>query len=156
VVFRIPKDDSVEYIKRVVGLPGDRILVKQGVLTINDTAVKREQVADFVGGDSCGGDTAAKVKRWRETLPNGVSYEVLDCIENGSYDNTRIYQVPAGEFFVLGDNRDNSTDSRVATFGTIPFDHLVSRAQIIYLSVAPASDETPSVTRSERLGQMIH
>lgn len=146
----MPKDDSVDCIKRVVVRPGDRIQVKQGVLTIN------EQVADFVGGDSCGGDAAAKVKRRRETLPNGVSYQVLDCVENCLYDNTRIYQVPAGEFFVLGDNRDNSTDSRVATFGTIPFDHLVDRAQMIYFSVAPAADGAPSVARSERLGQTIH
>jgi signal peptidase I len=81
---------------------------------------------------------------------------VLDCVENCLYDNTRIYQVPTGEFFVLGDNRDNSTDSRVATFGTIPFDHLVGRAQMIYFSVAPAADGAPSVARSERLGQTIH
>jgi signal peptidase I len=156
VVFRVPKDDSVDYIKRVVGLPGDRIQVKQGVLYINESAVNREQMADFAGDDSCGENAAAKVKRWRETLPNGVSYDVLDCVENGFYDNTRIYQVPADEFFVLGDNRDNSTDSRVPTFGTIPFDHLVGHAQIIYFSVAPASGETPSAARSERLGQMIH
>jgi signal peptidase I len=156
VVFRIPKDDSVDYIKRVVGLPGDRVQVKQGVLYINDAAVKREQMADFVGGDSCGGDAAAKVRRWRETLPNGISYEVLDCVENGFLDNTRIFEVPAGQFFVLGDNRDNSTDSRVATFGTVPFDHLVGRAAMIYLSVAPASGDAPSAARSGRLGQMIH
>ena len=155
VVFRMPKDDSVDYIKRVVGLPGDRIQVKQGVLYINDTAVKREQIADFVGGDSCGQDAAAKVKRWRETLPNGVSYETLDCIDNGFYDNTKVYVVPAGQFFALGDNRDNSTDSRVATFGTIPFDNLVGRAQMIYFSVAPTVDGAPSAARSERLGQMI-
>jgi signal peptidase I len=155
VVFRIPKDDSVDYIKRVVGLPGDRIQVKQGLLYINDTAVKREQMADFVGGDSCGTDAAAKVKRWRETLPNGVSYDVLNCVENGFLDDTRVFEVPAGEFFVLGDNRDNSTDSRVATFGMIPFDHLVGRARIIYLSVAPAAGEAQSVARSERLGLMI-
>jgi signal peptidase I len=156
VVFRIPKDDSVDYIKRVVGLPGDHIQVKQGVLFINDTAVKREKIADFTGGDSCGQDAAAKVKRWRETLPNGVSYEVLDCVENGLYDNTRVFEVPAGQFFVLGDNRDNSTDSRLATFGTIPFDHLVGRAQMIFFSGAPAADGASSVARPERLGQMVH
>jgi signal peptidase I len=155
VVFRIPKDDSVDFIKRVIGLPGDRIQMRQGVLYINDTAVKREQMADFVGGDSCAADAAARVKRWRETLPNGVSYEVLDCVENGFLDNTGIFEVPAGQFFVLGDNRDNSTDSRMATFGTIPFDHLVGRAALIFFSVTLASDAAPSTGRSERLGQMI-
>jgi signal peptidase I len=97
VAFRPPKDDSLVYVKRVVGLPGDRIQVRQGVLYINDSAVQRERLADFVGGDSCGKDPADTVKRWRETLPNGVSYEVLDCVEAGLYDNTGIYEVPAGQ-----------------------------------------------------------
>ncbi len=118
VAFRARKDDNVVYVKRVVGLPGDRIQVKQGALYINDAAVKRERLADFVGGDSCGEDPADKVKRWRETLPNGVSYEVLDCVDTGFYDNTGIYEVPAGQFFVMGDNRDNSSDSRAGNFGT--------------------------------------
>ncbi len=155
VVFRIPKDDSVDYVKRVVGLPGDRIQVKEGALYINDTAVKREQMADFTGRDSCGEDAAGKVKRWRETLPNGASYEVLDCVQNGFFDNTRIFEVPAGQFFVMGDNRDNSTDSRVPNFGTVPFDHLVGRAAMIYFSVASAIGGAPSAVRSERVGQMV-
>jgi signal peptidase I len=155
VIFRLPKDDSVDYIKRVIGLPGDRIQMKQGVLYINEAAVKREPMADFVGDGPCGGDGAAKVKRWRETLPNGVSYETLDCVENGLYDNTNKYQVPPGQFFVMGDNRDNSLDSRAGSFGTIPFDHLVGRAQMIFASVAPASGETPSAARTERRGQTI-
>jgi signal peptidase I len=155
VVFRIPKDDKVDYVKRVVGLPGDHIQVKQGVLYINDAAVTREQVADFVGDDSCGEGAAAKVKRWRETLPNGVGYEVLDCVQNGFYDDTKVFEVPPGQFFVLGDNRDNSTDSRVAIFGTIPFDRLIGRAAMIYFSAAPASGGEPSAVRSDRVGQMI-
>jgi signal peptidase I len=155
VVFRIPKDDKVDYVKRVVGLPGDHIQVKQGVLYINDAAVTREQVADFVGDDSCGEGAAAKVKRWRETLPNGVGYEVLDCVQNGFYDNTKVFEVPPGQFFVLGDNRDNSTDSRVAIFGTIPFDRLIGRAAMIYFSAAPASGGEPSAVRSDRVGKMI-
>ena len=129
--------------------------MKQGILYINDTAVKREPMADFVGYGSCGENATANVKRWRETPPNGVSYETLDCVENGLYDNTNSYQVPAGEVFVLGDNRDNSTDSRVPTFGTIPFEHLVGRAQIIFLSAAPASGDAPSVAHPERVGQMV-
>jgi signal peptidase I len=154
-VFRIPKDDRVDYTKRVIGLPGDRIQVRESVLYINDIAVNRERMADFIGRDACGEDAAAAVKRWRETLPNGVSYEVLDCVDNGFLDNTGVFEVPAGQLFVLGDNRDNSTDSRVASFGTIPFDHLVGRAAMIYFSAAPVADREPAAVRSERLGQMV-
>ena len=68
VVFRLPKDDLTDYVKRVVGLPGDRIQMKEGLLYINDTPVKRERLADFVGGDVCGSGPAARVRRWRETL----------------------------------------------------------------------------------------
>jgi signal peptidase I len=137
VVFRLPKDDSVDYIKRVIGLPGDRIQMKEGLLYINDVAVKRERMADFVGEDPCGSDATARVKRWKETLPNGVSYETLDCVDNGFYDNTHVYTVPAGHFFMMGDNRDNSTDSRVlSAVGYVPFENLVGRAQMIFFSIA--------------------
>src|SRR5438128_10631300 len=87
VVFRLPKDDSTDYIKRVIGLPGDRIQMKEGLLHINDSPVKRERLSDFIGEDPCGSEATARVKRWRETLPNGVSYESLDCVDNGLYDN---------------------------------------------------------------------
>src|ERR1044072_4346095 len=75
VVFRLPKDDSTDYIKRVIGLPGDRIQMKDGLLYINDEPVKRERLSDYVGEDPCGSDATSRVKRWKETLPNGVSYE---------------------------------------------------------------------------------
>src|SRR3977135_2786362 len=111
VVFRLPKDDSTDYIKRVIGLPVDRIQMKEGLLYINEKPVKGERLSDFVGEDPCGSDATARVKRWKETLPNGVSYESLDCVDNGFYDNTNVYTVPPGHFFMMGDNRDNSTDS---------------------------------------------
>jgi signal peptidase I len=152
VVFRLPKDNSTEYIKRVVGLPGDRIQMKQGILTINGTAVKRERLADFIGGDSCGNGPTA-VKRWRETLPNGVSHETLDCLDNGFYDNTNVYTVPAGHFFMLGDNRDNSTDSRVlSAVGYVPLENIIGRAGLVFFSVAPGSGGV----RSERIGLFVH
>ena len=135
VVFRLPKDDSTDYIKRVIGLPGDRIQMMDGVLHINGVAVKRERIDDFIETEEGSGTT--RVKRWRETLPNGVSYTTLDLIDNGFYDNTKEYEVPPGKYFMMGDNRDNSTDSRVeSAVGFVPLENLVGRAQIIFFSVA--------------------
>jgi signal peptidase I len=133
VVFRLPKDDSVDYIKRVIGLPGDRIQMIDGVLNINGQPIKRERIDDFI--DEEGGRTV-RVKRWRETLPNSVSYNTLDLQDNGFLDNTPVYTVPAGHYFMMGDNRDNSTDSRVLSqVGYVPFENLVGRAQFIFFSV---------------------
>src|SRR6201990_2995462 len=95
VVFRLPKDDSTDYIKRVIGLPGDRIQMREGLLYINDKPVVRERLSDYVGEDPCGSAATARGERWQETLPNGVSYETLDCVDNGFYDNTNVYTVPA-------------------------------------------------------------
>jgi signal peptidase I len=156
-VIRLPRDDTVDYVKRVVGLPGDRIQMKEGLLYINNVAVTRERLADFVGADPCGSDPNARVKRWRETLPNGVSYETLDCVDNGFYDNTNVYTVPAGRFFLMGDNRDNSTDSRVlSAFGYVPLENFVGRVGMIFYSSEAGSGATEPVVRAERVGKMVH
>jgi|SRR5215813_2911631 len=132
-VFRLPKDDSTDLIKRVIGLPGDRIQMIDGLLYINDVPVKRERVDDFIDDENGG---AEHVRRWRETLPNGVSYETLDLQDDGFLDNTEKYLVPPGHFFMMGDNRDNSADSRVlSAVGYVPFENLIGKAQIIFFSI---------------------
>jgi signal peptidase I len=135
LVFRLPKDDSVDYIKRVIGLPGDRIQMISGVLHINEQPVPRERAEDFIESEE--GTRTQRVRRWKETLPNGVSYYTLDLVDNGFYDNTQVYTVPAGHYFMMGDNRDNSTDSRVLSqVGYVPFENIIGRAEIIFFSVA--------------------
>jgi signal peptidase I len=151
VVFLLPKDNATVYIKRVVGLPGDRIQMKQGLLHINGVPVARERLADVVGADPCGAGASVATKRWRETLPNGVSHETLDCVDNGFYDNTGVYTVPAGHFFMLGDNRDNSTDSRVlSAIGYVPLENIIGRAAMIFFSTRPDSG-----LRTERIGRLV-
>ncbi|MGE0063440.1 MAG: signal peptidase I [Xanthobacteraceae bacterium] len=133
VVFRLPSDTTTDYIKRVIGLPGDKIQVIDGVVNINGQPIKREKVDDFVEVEE--GVRGQPVKRWKETLPNGVSYYTLDLVDNGPADNTQVYTVPPGEYFMMGDNRDNSTDSRFSQVGPVPFENLIGKAQLIFFSV---------------------
>jgi signal peptidase I len=159
VVFRLPKDDSTDYIKRVIGLPGDRIQMIDGVLNINGTPVKRERIEDFIETEE--GSRATRVKRWRETLPNGVSYTTLDLVDSGFYDNTPVYVVPPDHYFMMGDNRDNSTDSRVLSqVGYVPLENIVGRAQIIFFSIAEGEHawevwKWPRAVRWSRLFSLV-
>jgi signal peptidase I len=134
VVFKLPRDNETDYIKRVIGLPGNEIQMISGVLHINGEPVKKEKISDFVLEDSSGRER--HLTRYRETLPNGVSYPVLDLVNEGIGDNTEIYKVPENHFFMMGDNRDNSTDSRfLSEVGFVPFENLVGRAEIIFFSI---------------------
>ena len=151
VVFRSPKDNEIDYVKRVVGLPGDRIQMRQGQLFINGIPVARVALKDAAAAASaCGGEAGAKVKRWRETMPNGASYVTYDCVDNGYADNTEVYTVPPGHFFAMGDNRDNSTDSRFkSVMGFVPMDHLVGKVTRIFWSLDSEGD-----LRLERMGKV--
>jgi signal peptidase I len=152
VVFRLPKDTATDYVERLVGLPGDRIQMKDGLLYINGTPVGRERVEDFVNDEAGVG----RIRRWRETLPNGVSHETLDLQENGFLDNTQEYVVPAAHYFMMGDNRDNSADSRVLSqVGYVPFENLIGRVEIIFFSIDRASNKAQPRVRYERIGMPV-
>jgi signal peptidase I len=162
VVFRLPRDDSTDYIKRVVGLPGDRIQMIDGLLHINGAAVTRERAEDYIDHDE--GPQPVRVKRWRETLPNGVSYYTLDRVDDYYYDNTQPYLVPPGHFFMMGDNRDNSVDSRISPasrgVGYVPFENIVGRAQVIFFSIGGSGHawevwRWPSSVRWDRLFMIV-
>ncbi|HLH87056.1 MAG TPA: signal peptidase I [Xanthobacteraceae bacterium] len=145
VVFRVPRLDQ-DYVKRIIGLPGDRVQMRGGQLYINGKAVARERAADFALNEGPG--FPQHVRRWRETLPNGVSYETLDLEDNGPLDDTREFTVPPGNYFVLGDNRDNSLDSRMPEqLGYIPAENLIGRIVMIFFSV-----DANGVPRTDRIG----
>lgn len=132
-VFRHPFEDDTDYIKRVIGLPGDEIQVLDGILYINGEMVPRERIDDFVEVGSNGRTIATP--RYVETLPNGVSYEVLDANPHDHWDNTDVYKVPPGRYFMMGDNRDNSQDSRTQSVGFVPLENFIGRADIIFFSI---------------------
>jgi signal peptidase I len=140
-VFKLPKDGSTDYIKRVIGLPGDKIRVVSGILHINGQPVKRERIDDYRTYDSWKREVS--VPQYLETLPNGVTHRIIEINGDTSYwDNTFEYLVPPGFFFMMGDNRDNSTDSRdEAQVGMVSFENFVGRAEVIFFSI----DENASV-----------
>ncbi len=156
VVFKTPQDHRTDFIKRLVGLPGDRIQVLNSVLHINGTPVKRERIEDFIerypNGD------VRRTPQYRETMPNGVSYNTLD---DGltRVDNTEEFRVPVNHYFMMGDNRDHSNDSRLDV-GYVPFENFVGRADVIFFSTDQSAGllefwRWPSATRWGRIFDLI-
>ncbi len=131
IVFKLPRDNETDYIKRLIGLPGDRVQMIDGILHINGTAVPRERIEDY-------NDEGLMVEQFIETLPNGTRHRILERTDNGAYDNTPEFTVPPGHYFMMGDNRDNSQDSRVPPerqgVGFVPAENLIGRADILFFS----------------------
>lgn len=133
-VFKLPRDNSTDYIKRIVGLPGDRIQVRDGRLHINGEQVARRRVVDFIEIDEYG--RLHRTAQFDEILPNGRTYRILEHTDRGQLDNTPVYVVPEGHYFTMGDNRDNSLDSRALSgVGFVPARNLVGRAEFLFFSI---------------------
>jgi signal peptidase I len=131
VVFRYPADPNINYIKRLIGLPGDRIQMRHGNLFINDQVISKEIFGEF--NDEIEHQLITLTK-YQETLPEGKKIYVLDT-DNSVQDNTGIYEVPEGHYFMMGDNRDNSQDSRfIDQVGFVAEENLVGRASMIFFS----------------------
>ncbi|MBK8175682.1 MAG: signal peptidase I [Rhodospirillales bacterium] len=157
VVFKLPTDNTTDYIKRVIGLPGDRIQLKNGLLYINDEPVKREPAGQFIAHSGLA--LAQTYHRYIETLPNGRQHPIIEISDSGPFDNTGVYTVPEGSYFMMGDNRDSSRDSRfLSEVGYVPFENLIGRARVIFFSVdgeALAFWDWYKTVRFDRLFQII-
>jgi signal peptidase I len=135
-VFRLPRDTSTNYIKRIVGLPGDRVQVRTGQLYINGTQVQRTRLGVFTAVNERG--DAREAGRYTEVLPNGRQHELLKQTDQGGANDTPEFKVPEGSVFAMGDNRDDSLDSRFPSsvgVGYVPMENLVGRAEFIFFSV---------------------
>jgi signal peptidase I len=139
VVFKLPSDNRTDYIKRVVGVGGDRVQMRNGLLYVNDKLIQRLPESPVKSIMPSG--EVVDVARFQERLESGKSYDTQDFGPDGAEDNTETFVVPEGYYFMMGDNRDNSSDSRVPPFesgvGMVPAENLVGKAQIVLLSWNP-------------------
>ena len=171
IVFKWPRDNSTDYIKRLIGLPGDRIQVIDSVLHINGEPVKRERVGEMAQDVRCNYQHRhLSVPLYRETLPNGRSYitqKISEACQGSSVspDNTDVYTVPLDTYFMMGDNRDDSADSRFSVpsgVGYVPRENLVGRARIVFFSIDESTSSWfapwrwPGEIRWSRIGTVIH
>ena len=157
VVFKTPENNRTDYIKRVIGLPGDKIEIKNGIIFINGSEILRKKLNDFIDTDNK--TSNKRVRMYNEYFFN-KEINILDITDNGIADNTQLFNVPENHFFVMGDNRDNSQDSRfISTVGFIPYKNLVGKAQFIFFSLENARFlqiwKWPNSIRYERIFQKI-
>lgn len=156
-VFKATYDNRTDYIKRVIGLPGDKIKILNGNIVINNKTIIKQQIEDFVDIDQYG--KKYRLRQYKEFF-YGLEFHTLDITDKGIVDNTNLYIVPDEHFFVLGDNRDNSQDSRFLNqVGFIPFENLVGRAQYIFFSLENSRFfelwKWPRAIRYDRIMQKI-
>ena len=157
VVFKTPENNRTDYIKRVIGLPGDKIEIKNGIIFINGSEILRKKLNDFIDTDNK--TSNKRVRMYNEYFFN-KEINILDITDNGLADNTQLFNVPENHFFVMGDNRDNSQDSRfISTVGFIPYENLVGKAQFIFFSLENARFlqiwKWPNSIRYERIFKKI-
>ncbi len=132
VVFKFPVDNKTDFIKRVIGLPGDTVEVRRGVLYVNDKPVEREKVGEYKLEEFV--VRPEIYTEYEETLPNGIKHKILEISDHEvQVDNTTKVTVPDGHYFVMGDNRDRSDDSRLSV-GFVPFENLVGKARFLFFS----------------------
>ncbi|MFN7225974.1 MAG: signal peptidase I [Holosporales bacterium] len=159
VVFRPPHMPDVAFIKRLIGLPGDRVQVLGGALYLNGAMVSRTPTTPYIHPRRPGGEPES-LPTFIETLPNGVNYTIVELDSTqGDLDNTREFTVPEGHYFFMGDNRDRSDDSR-ASVGMVPKANLIGRAETLFFSLKPEASifapwEWPAQIRYERLLQHV-
>ncbi|MDG7056301.1 MAG: signal peptidase I [Wolbachia endosymbiont of Meromenopon meropis] len=130
IVFKLKKNNNIRFVKRVIGLPCDKIQMIEGELYLNDQKVKRKQIESFFDYES-----NRSIPRYIETLPNGKKHEILiDSFSNSLLENSPVYYVPKDQFFVMGDHRNNSFDSRFPEIGFVPMENIIGRVSIVGLS----------------------
>ncbi|MFN9032188.1 MAG: signal peptidase I [Alphaproteobacteria bacterium] len=162
IVFKLPRDGRTDYIKRLIGVPGDRVQMRQGLLYLNGQPVERRQTELVT--ETGGSGLMRPVARVEETLPGGRRYMTNDFGADGDLDDTPEVVVPPGHYFFIGDNRDNSADSRLPTeigVGLVPEENLVGKARLVLLSWSPGASLFKPWTwvlnlRPSRFGKVLH
>jgi signal peptidase I len=133
VVFKLPRDPSIDYIKRLIGLPGDTIQMRQGILYINGTPVERDRLEKPIAEPD--GHPADHATDYLEHLPQGPTHVIRKLGDDQPLDNTDVFTVPPHHYFFMGDNRDNSLDSRTVNVGYVPEENLVGKAEFLFFSI---------------------
>ena len=134
VVFKYPQDNRTDFIKRIIGLPGDKIKLIKGRLYINGEVLNRDEKDNFIIRNDFG--YAERFHQYEETLPNNVVHKILEVSDEETEDNFKEVTVPDNSYFVMGDNRDRSDDSRIHV-GFVPFENLVGKARFLFFSYDP-------------------